>query len=299
MRSDAARQGDLRHGGRAVWLNLIWKLALVASILLLLSFENPLLSALSWSLVNPLPPVLLVWGALAVGFAANNLFDLGSPLQTVWVILAVGAYGALALPALIAGMTNSGILGGPDRFEDAAGPVIALTLAAHLGRRDLPRALRDWAVLVGLALFVSLGVLGMWAVATELGLWPFVLLVLLPPLLFEGLLLVLGRSDSMRGHPISYALAIAVATAISVAALSLLLLNPAIPLLGSVLFDLVAALLVGGALLLALFTRPMIDIASGARHGGYTFARAIVELSHAPILIALAIYLPLRFLSRA
>jgi hypothetical protein len=299
MRSDAARQGDLRHGGRAVWLNLAWKLALVAAILLLLSFENPLLSALSWSLVNPLPPVLLVWGALAVGFASNNLFDLPSPLQGAWVALAVGAYGALALPALLPGITGSGILSGPDRFEDAVGLVIALTLAAHLGRRDLQRALRDWAVLIGLVLFVSLGVICMWSVATGLGLGPFVLLVLLPPLLFEGLLLVLGRSESLKGSRISYALAIVLATAISVAALSLLLLNPSVPLVGSVLFDLVVALLVSGALLLALVTRPMIDIASGARHGGYTFARAIVELSHAPILISLAIYLPLRLLSKA
>jgi hypothetical protein len=45
----------------------------------------------------------------------------------------------------------------------------------------------------------------------------------------------------------------------------------------------------------------MIEVASGARHGvsSHNLGRILVELSQAPILISLAIYLPLRLLNRA
>ena len=60
----------------------------------------------------------------------------------------MGAYAALAIP---------GVVAEPAQMVGALGPVAALTLAAHLGRRDLPRALRDWALVMGLGVYAALG----------------------------------------------------------------------------------------------------------------------------------------------
>jgi hypothetical protein len=54
--------------------------------------------------------------------------------------------------------------------------------------------------------------------------------------------------------------------------------------------------------MIGLLTQPLISAASGSRTAanparGINVGRALVELSHEPILISLAIYIPLRLLS--
>lgn len=295
MRGNTARPDPiLRHGGRTVWVSLGWKVLLVAALFLLLSFDNPVLTALSWSIVNLLPVLLLAWGGLVVAVATANLSVVAWPLRWAWVALAVGAFAALTIP---------GIFAGPGRFEDALGPVTALTLAAQLGRRDLPGALRDWATLMGVSLIAALGVLSMWSIAAafSFSIWVFVAAVLLPPLVFEGLMLLLGRFGSLRSSRAGQIVVLVLATALAVWVLSASLLADNTSIFWSLVFDLVAGLLIGGALLVAWITRPMIEVASGARHGvsSHNLGRILVELSQAPILISLAIYLPLRLLNRA
>src|SRR5205085_7103688 len=102
-------------------------------------------------------------------------------LPLALVLLAGGAYATLAVPAVA--------VPDPSKLVDALGPVTALTLVAHLARRDLPQALRDWAVLVGLALYAALGILSMWTVISSFSrndlsaLVVFAFAVLLPPLI--------------------------------------------------------------------------------------------------------------------
>src|SRR5918912_1853507 len=144
-----------RHGAgmSASGGGLGWKLplALLFATILLVSLSIPLPASLLIGLVRS---TVLLWGGLVVGIAASNLFagDIRErPLPTTrvaWTVLTIGAYAALAIP---------GVVVEPTRMVEALGPVVALTLAAHLGRRDLQRALRDWAVVVGLALYAALG----------------------------------------------------------------------------------------------------------------------------------------------
>lgn len=280
-------------GPRSSWLNLAWKLLLAALILLLMSFASPLSWLLSWTLLNPVMATLLVWGALVVGVASSNLFEGSTPLRLAWGALTVGAYVALTLPTLV---TNA-----PSRLVDALGPVAALTLVAHLGRRDLQRALRDWSLVMSLALYASLGVHAMWlllGVFGKFGPLVFVLSVLLPPLLFEAILLALRRI----GRPTSIlppSVALLLATVLSTVVVSLNLLNRSTELAWLLLFNLIIATLIGTGLVVSYLTRPMMEAASGAHRlhpRPVDLGRALVELSHGPILISLALYLPLRLL---
>jgi hypothetical protein len=280
-------------GPRLSWLNLAWKLLLAALILLLMSVGSPLSWLLSWTLLNPVMATLLVWGALVVGVAASNLFEGPASLRWAWGALTLGAYIALTLPTLV---TNT-----PSRLIDALGPVAALTLAAHLGRRDLQRALRDWALVMSLALYASLGVHAMWlllGVFGSFGPLVFLLSVLLPPILFEAILLALrriGGQDSL----LPPAIALLLATLLSTVVVSVNLLNRSTELTWLVLFDLIIAALIGIGLVVSYLTRPMMEAASGAHRlhpRAIDLGRALVELSHGPILISLALYLPLRLL---
>ncbi len=281
----------------SAWHNLAWKALVALLILLLMSLGIPVSAVFVWGSIWG---TLLVWGGLVVAIAASNLFDeLQGGLRWAWVALSVGAYGALSVPG-IAGQD-------PSKLVDALGPVVALTLVAHLVRRDLVHALRDWALVVGLALYVALGIAAMWLVVSSFvsyGLVVFVIAVLMPPLILEGTLLLLRRimavKDNLRGWG-AWA-AVVLSTAFSIAVLSLTQLNRSTPLFVSLIFDFFAALLIGGALLVSLFTRPMIEAASGTSSGSYAginIGRALVELSHGAILISLAIYIPLRLVAGA
>jgi hypothetical protein len=286
-----ARLGRLGGG----WLSLAWKLLLAAAILLLMTVGSPLSWAMAWGFLNPIPATLILWGGLLVGIASSNLFDGDRPLRVAWGALAVGAYAALVIP---------GVLIGPDRLAQALGPVTALTLAAHLGRRDLPRALRDWAFVMALAVYAGLGVQAMWHVVNSFGnrAGPLVFLaaVVLPPLVFEGAMLMLRRVGGFRDSLAANAAALLLATSVSVAVVSATMLNASTGLLWRVIFGLAAGVLIGGAMLVGIATRPLVAAASGslaARGRGATFGRALVELSHEPILISLVVYIPLLFLS--
>src|SRR5215210_8167936 len=103
----------LSSGHRAGWLSLGWKLplALLFATLLLVSGSIYVSGALLSGLVRA---VLLVWGGLAVGIAAWNLIDGASITRWAWVALTMGAYGALAVP---------GMMAGPGKMAEALGPV--------------------------------------------------------------------------------------------------------------------------------------------------------------------------------
>ncbi|HEX8228638.1 MAG TPA: hypothetical protein VF826_04915 [Chloroflexia bacterium] len=281
-------------GPRSSWLNLAWKLVLAAVILLLMSVGSPLSWLLSWTLLNPVVATLLVWGAFVVGAAASNLFEGPASLRWGWAALSVGAYVALTLPTLV---TNT-----PSRLVDALGPVAALTLVAHLGRRDLQRALRDWALVMSLALYASLGVHAMWLLlgvfGSNLGPRVFLLSVLLPPILFEAILLALRRI-TRQGSLLPAGVALLLATLLSTVVVSLNLLNQLTEPTWLLIFGLIIAALIGIGLVVSYFTRPLMEAASGAHRlhpRAVDLARALVELSHGPILISLALYLPLRLL---
>jgi hypothetical protein len=280
-------------GTRAGWLNLAWKVVLAAVILLLMSIGSPLSVAVSWSLLNPILATLLVWGGLLVGIAASNLFEGTVLLRWAWGALSVGAYLALALPTLV---TNT-----PSRMIDAVGPVAALTLAAHLGRRDLPRALRDWALVMGVSLYAALGVQAMWLVVgvfSNDGPLVFLVSVLLPPLLFEGIMLAMRRVGA-QGSLVGPAVALLLATLLSTAVIASNLLNRSMELPWLLLFGVIIAALIGGGLLVSYLTRPLVEASSGGRRPHqrvFDLARALIELSHGPILISLALYIPLRLL---
>jgi hypothetical protein len=270
-------------------------LLLAAAILFLMSIGSPLSWAMAWGFLNPIPATLILWGGLLVGIAAANLFEGATQLHVAWIALTIGAYGALAIP---------GVLVGPDKLAQALGPVTALTLAAHLGRHDLPRALRDWALVMALAIYAGLGVQAMWHVVNSFGnrAGPLVFLaaVVLPPLLLEGALLLIRRVQGLRESLAARAVALVLATSVSVAVVSDTMLNISTSLLWRIVFALAAGLLIGGALLLGLITRPLVAAASGsltARGRGASIGRAVVELSHEPILISLVVYIPLLFLT--
>jgi hypothetical protein len=288
-----ARLGRLGGG----WSGLAWKLLLAAGILLLMSVGSPLSWAVTWGFLNPIPATLILWGGLVVGIASSNLFEGDLPLRIAWGALAVGAYGALVIP---------GVLIGPDKMAQALGPVTALTLAAHLGRRDLPRALRDWAFVMALAIYAGLGVQAMWHVINSFGnrAGPLVFLaaVVLPPLVFEGAQLVLRRIGVFREGLLASAFALLLATAVAVSVVSATMLNVSTALPWRIVFALAAGVLIGGALLIGLATRLLVAAASGALAArgsgrGTTFGRALVELSHEPVIISLVVYIPLLFLS--
>ena len=138
-----------------------WKILLAAAILLLMSVGTPIswLDVLGRSQSHPCHPDHC--GALfrGCGFCATSSMALArltphlDPAHS-------RAYGTLTIP---------GVLIGPDRMVDALGPVAALTLVAHLFRHDLPRALRDWALVMALSLYTALGVQAMWLVINSFG----------------------------------------------------------------------------------------------------------------------------------
>ena len=275
---------------RANWANLIWKILLVVAIVLLMSVGTPLSWFVAWGFLNPVPATLLLWGFLLAGIASNNLFEGTRRSRLLWTLLAVAAYGALTIP---------GVLIGPERTVDALGPVTALTLAAQLGRHDLPRALRDWALVMAVALYSSLGVQAMWLVVNSFSnkVGPLVLLVLLPPLIFEAVSLVIRRIGRLGNSPAASVLSLILATSLGVVIFSLTMFNVATDPLWRAIFGLLVGVLIGGALLIGLLTRPLVSAASGSRAApakGFNLARTLVELSHEPILIALALYIPLR-----
>src|SRR5687768_4612539 len=134
------------------WRTLLWKLVLAALVLLAVLFGLP---ATDGALLFLLTTTLIVWGALFVGGSLWGLLVAPPRLKPFWIALALGAYAALVVPPLSTGDIT--------RTLDAFGPVVALTLAAQLGRHDLAGALRDWAALMGLALYAALGVLALWS----------------------------------------------------------------------------------------------------------------------------------------
>jgi hypothetical protein len=273
---------------RAAWYHLAWKLLLALSILLLMLAGVPL----PGNLIILVPLTLLAWGALFVGIASFNLFEGVHAIRWAWIALTVGAYGALAIPGVVAGIP---------RLADALGPVVALTLAAHLGRRDLPQALRDWALVMGLALYTALGVQAM-LLLTSFGVGVFVVGALFPPLLLEATLLLARRlTNRPESLPVTFA-ALLLSTLLAISALGWTLLNRATQPLWLAIFALAVGLLIGGALLVSHLTRPLIEAASGAygdKGKSYNPRRALVELSHGPILISLVLYIPLRLLGMA
>jgi hypothetical protein len=145
------------RSAQAGWLNLAWKVILSLLLLLLVFSGIPVSPELFNAIIQM---VLLVWGAIVVGIATHNLAGGSGVERLLLTALAMGAYAALAVPA---------VANEPARMIEAAGPVIALTLAAQLPRRDLQRALQDWALLVGLAIYLALGVIAMWRVVGGFG----------------------------------------------------------------------------------------------------------------------------------
>lgn len=284
------------RGYPAGWLNLGWKVLLALVIILLISIDSPVSRALAWSFVNPIRATLLVWGAAVVLVASGNLSVAPPDLKWAWAALATGAYAALAIPAVV--------IAAP-RMLDALGPVVALTLLAHLGRRDLQGALRDWALIIALALYMGLGVASMLLVLRsfgELGPMVFLALVLLPPLIYEAAVLALRGLGAFRPAIPTHVIALLPAVAPAVL-LSMSLLNRATPFELAFIFNLLVALLVAGALLLARLTHPLVEAAAGAhrpegaRPTGMSLGRSLVELTHGPVLIALALYLPLSLIT--
>ena len=277
------------------WHNLAWKVLVALAILLLMAAGIPISSLVVWTWVQG---TLLLWGGLFVVIAAANLFDTAGGVRWAWVALAAGAYLALAAPGIIKQ--------DPAKLVDAIGPVAALTLAAHLACRDLARALRDWALIIAIALYVALGVTAMWLVVSSFrnydGLTVFIVAALLPPLMLEGVLLLLRRIPALRNNKWAQAGSAAFSTVPSVMLLSISQLSESTPLVAALIFALFAGLLIGGALLISLFTRPLVEAASGAHtanEAGIKLGRALVELSHGAILISLALYIPLRLLTGA
>ena len=55
-------------------------------------------------------------------------------------------------------------------------------------------------------------------------------------------------------------------------------------------------ILIGAGLLLSYMTRQMAEAASGVEGKANPIARSLVELSHGPVIISLALYLPLSLL---
>src|SRR5437867_2145407 len=199
---------SIAHPGahHAGWLHFMWKLLLATLIFLLMFVGGPLVSIL---VLPSFVTLLLVWGGLVVGISASNLYEGTYSLKWGWIALVVGAYAALSLPEIVRQPQE------PSKLVDVLGPVAALTLSAQLARRDLPRAVRDWATGMGLALYVALGIIAMWSVVISFGRdGPVVFLVaiLLPPLIFEAVLLALHRVSSLAESLIAHVIALAVST---------------------------------------------------------------------------------------
>ncbi len=278
---------SMHSGHRAGWRNLAWKLLLAALIFLLMLVGIPLSPTLLLTLIQL---VLLGWGALFAALVAGNLFASSAfPLRWAWRALSVGAYLALAVPA---------VRSTAPRMLDALVAVAALSLSAHLGRRDLPAALRDWAIVMGLSLYTSLGIMSMWLVVSNFGLAGPVAL-LLPSLLVEVVVLLLRRAGALEDSVPAHLLALAVATAFAVLAFSYVLLNPSTPLLVTLIFDLLIGLLVGGALMVSWLTRRLIEPVMSTPESsfrGVDLGRPLINKKNGPMLIAMAIYVPLRLL---
>lgn len=269
--------------GSQRWLSLLWKIGLATLLFLLLFVGLP-------SPIEFLPylvqATVLLWGALFVWLAGSSLFQDTPAIRWAWCALAVGAYAALSIPVIVKG--------DPTKTVDALGPVVALTLVAHLGRHDLQRALRDWAVVMGLALYTALGIAATWMVLTTFGLTVFSLGVLLPPLVLEVTLLLLRRIAGLNSGW-RYALALLPSTALAVGIISTTQLNPTTSLTISIIVAVIIGVLIGDALLLSLLTRPMTEAASGGGgSGGISISRALIEFTHGSMLIALAVYIPVR-----
>jgi hypothetical protein len=273
--------------GSQRWRSLLWKIGLATLLFVLLFVGLPSPSQFIPLLVQI---TVLLWGALFVWLAGSSLFRDNITIRWAWCALTVGAYAALSIPVVLKS--------DPTKTVDALGPVVALTLAAHLGRHDLQRALRDWAVVMGLSLYTALGMAAIWLVLTTFGLVIFSLGVLLPPLVLEVVLLLTRRFPRLnRGR--RYALALLPSTALAVGIISTTQLYPTLPLTASIIFDVIVGVLIGGALLVGLLTRPMTEAASGgSSSGSICVSRALLEFTHGAMLIALAIYIPLRLFTR-
>ena len=287
MRGTPTPQARMARPGahHAGWRSLGWKLLLALAISLLLFADVSLPQP---SVFVLLPVALVVWGGLIVVVYGVGLLTGTSAMRTAWLALALGAYLAVSL---------SGIASGTLPLLEALGPVAALTLVPHLGRRDLAGALRDWTVVFSLALYAALGIVAMWAVIEVLGPVVFLTAVLLPPLVFEAVTLAasrLGIAERTRGMA-----ALVLATLFAMTVFALTQFNPSMTFTWSIVFGLLVGLLVGSALLVALLSRPLVEMAFGSLHQGSRgrmLAHSFAELSHGPILIALAIYIPMRLL---
>jgi hypothetical protein len=257
------------------WRTLLWKLVLTALVLLVVLFGLP---ATDHALLILLSTALITWGALFLGGVLWRLLDAPTRLKPLWIALALGAYAALVVPPLSTGDVT--------RALDALGPVIVLTLAAQLGRHDLAGALRDWAALMGLALYAALGVIALWSLL-PFGPTLFAFALLLPPVLAELFLLILRRTSGTTSLRLM-AIAALAAALISTVAISFTQLNIRTPAGWTLIFITATGVLIGGALLLSLLTRPLFITMPGP-------VRALVELTHGAFLIGLAVYIPLRF----
>ena len=279
------KPGEQDKSGSQSWRALLWKL-LVALLFAFVVFGVP---APGNTLLFVIPALILAWGALFVGFAEARLLSAAPPLRLAMSALTVGAYGALALPAVITGDAT--------KMLDGLGPVVALTLAAQLARRDLAGAMHDWAAIAGLSVYAALGVQALWLL-TSFGPAVFSVVVLLPPVTLEvALLLLRSRRLSERAK---YRVSIAVATAISIATITFTQYNSRMPLEWRLFFDGLLAILIGGALLLGLMTRHLFaggrDVDEGSMWS--VMSRALVELTHGVLLLALAVYIPMGLFTR-
>ena len=276
-RLQVARPEDSRSG----WRQFARRLILAFVLFLSMSGSSPL-----GSFVFALVPItLLVWGGLLAGVAATNLFEGQRLMRLAWVGLTIGAYLTIAVPAIVKGTPA---------MVDALGAVVALTLVPHLGRHDLGAALRDWAVVIGVAFYLALGVQAMWMLVSSLGLSVFFIVAVVPPLLFEALMLLFSRVG--LGSARSYVIPLLLSIVTSVLLLSITQFNRSMPDGWVLFFGLVIGMLVGAGLLLSYMTRRMAEAASGMRRGANPLARSLVELSHGPVIISLALYLPLSLL---
>jgi hypothetical protein len=288
----------------AAWQELGWKVLAALLILLVSALALPVASAVLGQLGNGLtaplvllawtPCVLLLWGGAMVLVAERNLYAGPAALRSWWVTLALGAYAALAIPALFSnGSANSAA---------AFAPVAALTLVAHLARRDLPQALRDWATIMAIALFSALGVQAVWVLMiyylmTPENLLVLALVVLCPPVILDALLIPLRSTGNLRDSLWAEPAAVFLSAAVPVAVFASLEMRPGFLSAPWLVFVLAIVVLVGGALMVSLLTKPLADVASGGASGGGGLGRALVQLSHGSLLIALALYLPLRLLT--
>ena len=176
MRGTDATQlrGASSTPGTQRWRGLLWKVVLAGLLLLLFLVGIPSPGQLFPLLVQP---TLLLWGAAFVWLAGSNLFENTAPIRWAWCALSVGAYAALSIPAIVT--LDAARVYEPTRVVDALGPVVALTLAAHLGRHDLQRALRDWAKMLKSVVRVQLSAFSgrrsavTYALCVRSGTWDF------------------------------------------------------------------------------------------------------------------------------